>query len=167
MNRDEFWNVIEDSKRGSDFDAQMASLRKQLSSYATSDVIDFDQHLYTLLAESYGWNLWGAAYLINGGCSDDGFDYFRGWLIAQGRRWFEKASADPDSLADFPGLEENAELEEIWNIGNRIHEEKTGHRIPSEIYRSIPRRELGEGWDFDDNEEMKRRYPKLFAKFCA
>jgi hypothetical protein len=29
---------------------------------------------------------WGAAYLANGGCSDDGFDYFRGWLIGQGRK---------------------------------------------------------------------------------
>ena len=26
--------------------------------------------------------------VANGGCSDDGFDYFRGWLIAQGREVF-------------------------------------------------------------------------------
>ena len=36
--------------------------------------------------DSYRWDLWGAAYLANGGCSDDGFDYFRGWLIGQGRK---------------------------------------------------------------------------------
>ncbi|MFE5591185.1 DUF4240 domain-containing protein [Streptomyces sp. NPDC056549] len=32
-----------------------------------------------------------AAYMVNGGCCDDGFDYFRGWLIAQGRNVFERA----------------------------------------------------------------------------
>ncbi|MFL6076856.1 MAG: DUF4240 domain-containing protein [Mycobacteriales bacterium] len=37
------------------------------------------------MAESYQGDLWGAAYLINGGASDDGFDYFRGWLIARTR----------------------------------------------------------------------------------
>jgi hypothetical protein len=42
---------------------------------------------------------WGAAYLANGGCSDDGFDYFRGWLIGQGRKVYETVLADPDSLA--------------------------------------------------------------------
>jgi len=26
----------------------------------------------------------GAAYIINGGCSDDGFEYFRRWLVLQG-----------------------------------------------------------------------------------
>jgi hypothetical protein len=24
---------------------------------------------------------------------------------------------------------------------------------------------LGEGWDFDDADEMKRRYPRCWAKF--
>jgi hypothetical protein len=162
MDRNEFWQVIEGSRRGSDLDAQIESLRERLSSYAPSDVADFHKHLQKLLAESYAWTLWGAAYLINGGCSDDGFDYFRGWLIAQGRQWFERASADPDLLADLPGLEDFAELEEIWYVANQVYEEKTGSRVPME---SIPRRELGEGWDFDDHEEMKRRYPRLFAKF--
>jgi hypothetical protein len=54
------------------------------------------------MAESYRWDLWGAAYLINGGCSDDGFDYFRGWLLSQGRAIWQATLADPDSLADHP-----------------------------------------------------------------
>ena len=49
--------------------------------------------------ESYRWDLWSAAYLANGGCSGDGFDYFRGWLIGQGRTAYETVLADPDALA--------------------------------------------------------------------
>ena len=51
-------------------------------------------------AEAHDWNLWGAAYLMKGGCSDDAFDYFRGWLVAQGRRTWERALRDPDTLAE-------------------------------------------------------------------
>lgn len=46
-----------------------------------------------------------AASLILGGCSDDGFEYFRGRLIAQGREVFERSVADPDSLADLPVMD--------------------------------------------------------------
>jgi hypothetical protein len=50
--------------------------------------------------DAYRWDLWAAAYVINGGASDDGFEYFLGWLMAQGRTRWEATRADPDSLAD-------------------------------------------------------------------
>ena len=50
----------------------------------------------------YRNDLWAAAYLIGGGFSDDGFIDFRAGLIAQGRDWYNKAAAAPDSLADHP-----------------------------------------------------------------
>jgi hypothetical protein len=50
--------------------------------------------------DAYRWDLWAAAYVINGGASDDGFEYFLGWLMAQGRTRWEATLADPDSLAD-------------------------------------------------------------------
>ncbi len=40
--------------------------------------------------------------MLNGGSCDDGFDYFRGWLIAQGRATFERIVADRDALAELP-----------------------------------------------------------------
>jgi hypothetical protein len=49
---------------------------------------------------SYKNRLWDAATVMLGYCSDDGFEDFRGWLIAQGRNVFLKALADPNSLAD-------------------------------------------------------------------
>ncbi|MFF5497583.1 DUF4240 domain-containing protein [Streptomyces aquilus] len=47
---------------------------------------------------------------MNGGCSDDGFDYFRGWPIAQGREDFERATADPDALAELPAVRASSEM---------------------------------------------------------
>jgi hypothetical protein len=114
--------------------------------------------------ESYSWNLWGAAYLMNGGCSDDGFDYFRAWLLAQGRDTFEKALADPDTLAALENPE--GELEEFMYLAPQAYEDKTREQMPDSVFQVATRPKLGEGWDFDDDAEMKDRYPKLFAKYA-
>jgi hypothetical protein len=45
---------------------------------------------------AYPWDLWGAAFVINGGCSDDGCERFRARLIMQGRDVFERALDDPE-----------------------------------------------------------------------
>lgn len=50
--------------------------------------------------KTYDWDLWGAAYLINGGASDDGFDYFRGWLLSQGSERWAKVTLDLESAFD-------------------------------------------------------------------
>jgi hypothetical protein len=47
--------------------------------------VSFERHFTQRLADAYRWDLWGLAYQLNGGCSDDGFVYFRCWLLGQGR----------------------------------------------------------------------------------
>jgi hypothetical protein len=56
------------------------------------------------MADSSRSSLWAAAYVINGGCSDDGFDYFRAWLMLQGQGTFGQAVADLDSPADLAAV---------------------------------------------------------------
>ena len=164
MNRDDFWKLIETANDGGDPDEQAEAIQGELAGRTPEDIVDFERHMADLMASSYTWNVWGAAYLINGGCSDDGFDYFRGWLILQGRTVFERTLADPDSLADLPDLEEEVECEEILYVARAAYEDATGNEIPS-VPINLP--DLGEGWDFDDDDEMQGRYPKLFAKFCS
>jgi hypothetical protein len=163
MTRDDFWALIDGSQSSDDLYEQAEVIQTVLSKRTVADIIAFQRHIADLLASSYTWKLWGAAYLINGGCSDDGFDYFRGWLISQGQSVFNQALADPDFLADVPDLEEEVEFEEILYAAQSVHESITGNELP-DIPINNP--ELGEGWDFDNDAEMKERYPKLFAKFC-
>ena len=164
MTRDEFWKIIDDAAAEGDASDTAEAVQETLKSLTLQDILAFDKHMDALMAESYTWSLWGAAYLINGGCSDDGFDYFRGWLIAQGRAVFEKAMANPDSLADYPGTEEEVECEEMLSVARSAYDSVTGEEMPGTV-TALP--DLGEGWDFDDDAEMKRRYPKLFDRFCS
>ena len=184
MDREQFWALIEAAKAapGGDCQAQTAHLIAALRQRSVSDVLDYD-HLHSwLMAQSYRLELWGAAYLINGGCSDDGFDYFRGWLLGQGRATWQAALAHPDSLASHPRVRARTpqqvpfdylECEDIWGVADRAYQALTGQELTVEVADMHPwPSELqeedwdpGEDWDFDDAAEMRRRYPRLWALY--
>ncbi|WP_420853154.1 DUF4240 domain-containing protein [Sphingosinicella microcystinivorans] len=63
-------------------------------------MVDFESLFNEAVRDSYSLDLWGAAYLSNGGASGDGLEYFRCRLISQGRRVLEVVSVNPDSLAE-------------------------------------------------------------------
>lgn len=163
MDRTGFWKLISSAREGAEddgaFQERMGALLSQLG---PDDLVRYEQEFDQLHALSCAWPLWGAAYLINGGCSDDGFEYFRAWLIAQGREVFERALSDPDSLAEVATSDD--ELEDFWYLAPQNYRERTGKETPR---AQVDRPELGEQWDFDDADEMERRYPKLFAMFGA
>jgi Protein of unknown function (DUF4240) len=138
-------------------------------------ILDWDRIHSELQVESYRWDLWGAASLINGGCGDDGFDYFRGWLLGQGRAVWEAAVADPDSLADHPQVRAHRpdresrfyfECEDILGVAYEAYQALTGQVFTPEVPGRYPWPgfpDLGERWDFDDAAEMRARYPRLWA----
>jgi Protein of unknown function (DUF4240) len=101
---DRFWELIEAAAVAVDVDceAQAERLTAMLEQLAPEEIVSFERHFTRRLAEAYRWDLWGLAYQLNGGCSDDDFVYFRCWLLAQGRATWEAALRDPDSLMDHP-----------------------------------------------------------------
>jgi Protein of unknown function (DUF4240) len=72
---------------------------------APVDIVAFQALLDHARNDALTRDLWGAAARIFGGwCSDHGFDYFRLWLIGQGRATYEDAVTSPDSLASVPAI---------------------------------------------------------------
>ncbi|MFD5572894.1 DUF4240 domain-containing protein [Streptomyces cadmiisoli] len=176
MNKEEFWELIaaarsqaSDPHKGESVARETTSL---LAARPAEEIVAARQVLWDLMAHSYTKPLWAAAYLINGGCSDDGFDYFRGWLIAQGREVFERVVADPDALADLPVVQASAadgrdlEGEELLSIAWDAHTMATGEELPADAF-TIRYPELDPAWDFnfDDHAEMTRRLPRLAALY--
>jgi hypothetical protein len=177
MNTQQFWQLIEEARRAvadpadcRDVAAAAASL---LSTYSSGEIIAAEHVLSELLADSYKSSLWAAAYVINWGCSDDAFDYFRGWLIVQGREVFERSVAEPDVLADLPVIRAAArmaaalECEDALYIARRAYEAATGGELPDDTYPNQHPKLDDRGWqfDFDDRTQMKRRMPQLTALF--
>jgi len=172
MNVEQFWKLIESSRRGFDparldgnMQQQLEELRRLLSKLPPEEIIDFRNHLLAQMDAAFHWDLWGAAYLIAGGCSDDGFADFRGWLISMGRRVFEDAVSHAESLIDVvdaPGIED-VFFEEFQYLPAQVYEELTGQEIPTASGQH-PVEPAGEPWG-DDEEKLARRLPRLWARY--
>jgi hypothetical protein len=165
MSVQRFWELV-DAARGSavdpaDADSVGRRARELLEAMSLDEVADLARAEWELRARSYRVDLWGAAYLINGGCSDDGFEYFRGWLMAQGRDVFERALVDPDTLADVPAVREGLDLEaeDMFGVAHSVFWDRTGQALTDTP--NYP--QLTEFWDFDDEHERRRRLPRLDA----
>src|SRR5215475_8300296 len=104
MPADRFWQVIEHARFAQDRDSHVKALRTALRKLSLEELISFEVAFRRYLNTAYTWDLWGAAYMINGGCSDDGFEYFRRWLVLQGKATHHAVVADPDVLADLPAI---------------------------------------------------------------
>lgn len=96
----EFWAVMDNMGETTNASRKLAALKTTLNNMTAEEISSFQHELESELAAAYSWDLWGAAYVINGGCSDDCFEYFRRWLISQGQSVFEQAKSNPDALAD-------------------------------------------------------------------
>ncbi|MGQ0845629.1 MAG: DUF4240 domain-containing protein [Sporichthyaceae bacterium] len=168
MSTDAMWGLIDRARSEAAEPAKVASrLVEVLAEQDPTFILATDQAMRETMAAAYGWPLWGAAYLINGGCSDDGFDYFLAGLLGTGRANFEAAVADPDSLADLDDatLQAACDGEDVLAAPYRAYERATDEELP--IGGHVPRSELGAEWDFDDAAEMSARYPRLWERFGA
>ena len=102
MTKDKFWEVIDNARAiapALEGKPLRESLYKQLLKLSPDELVGFDcaWQEYRRIANSP--QLIAAACIINGGTSDDRFDYFKNWLILQGQYAFRQALQNPDTLA--------------------------------------------------------------------
>ncbi|MFD0886896.1 DUF4240 domain-containing protein [Streptosporangium algeriense] len=177
MDQDDFWATIE---RARDLDGPLhEALETILAGMPAEAVVDYRQHYDEHKAALHRWDVWAAAYLIGGGCSDDSFMDFRAGVIAQGRECYRIALTDPDRLADLPLVQASASAgddgedifyEDFTYAPSHAYKRVTGEdglfAAQRERYPRPPEEvDMGEDFDFDDPAEMHRRLPRLAALF--
>ena len=155
MNREQFWQIV---AHGQEDEAPGELVRAALEKLPASEIAAYQQHFDALTDQAYRWDLWGAAYVIEGGCSDDGFTDFRYALISRGREVYEAALQNPDSLAAVDICSD----ELFGYVAGEVYEAKTGQAIA--LASNQAAEPLGEQWDFDDKKEIRRRLPQLAAR---
>ncbi|MCW2921598.1 MAG: hypothetical protein JWL76_1472 [Thermoleophilia bacterium] len=160
MDEDQFWTVIEHARTSGV--TTPSSLRAALTALGDDELERFQARWDDLKDALYRWDLWAAAYLLNGGCSDDGFEYFRCYLLAQGRDVVTLSISDPDGLAE-AGLapEDDVEWEDFCYVAAEVYEGRTGNDLPR---RSVATMDdpAGHPWDEAD---LPDRFPRLHARY--
>lgn len=168
MELDRFWEIIGESRRDfspqlvdGNMDRQLEVLKEFLSELPVEEVAAFSNTFTKLSLDAYKWDLWAAAYIIDGGCSDDGFTDFRYWLISMGHEVYDKAMANAESLADVafqPGIE-CTQFEEFGYVAGEI-----GRELDSTAYDAglidFDHPESPSGLEWKD-EDLPIRFPQL------
>jgi hypothetical protein len=161
MDEARFWAIVDGVHTHSpdDMEAKSEALKEIIAKLPPKDAIKFSEIFDATMNLAYAWPLWGAAYVINGGCGDDTFMDFRSALISRGRAAFERAMADPDSLAD-EDIDEEAFFFEGYQYAVSEGVEASAGRVV--MKSSTPSDPSGEAWN---EETVAERYPRLRAKY--
>jgi hypothetical protein len=170
MSDERFWSLIAETAR-TDPDRQIEALEEVLGGLSNAELPGFRDAFQRQLQRAYVWDLWAVAFIAHGGASDDGFEYFRRWMVAQGQAIFERLLANPDDLAEVAPRDsrEPLEFEEFASLADRIWAERTGTEMPPpdtgltslDLMVAEPA-----GERFDDNPAaLAARFPKTWARF--
>ncbi len=132
-----------------------------LSQLTATEAQAFWDFFTAQMDRAYTWQLWGAAYVINGGCSDDSFADFRAALISRGHAAFTRVLADADSLAedDFDA--------EAWFYEGFAYAVTDGVEavLGSDVTRRTPPPADPAGYAWSE-AEVYALYPRLAEKFA-
>ncbi|HEY7156543.1 MAG TPA: DUF4240 domain-containing protein [Gemmataceae bacterium] len=186
MDEQQFWDIIgfacqgkwiELAPEGEDDNAWdefrwYRPLLTELKKLAPEDIVCFQHWFDQKMNAIYTWDHWGAMYLLTGSESDNRFAFFRSWLVCMGKKVYEAALVNPDSLADV--------VDPAWE-----HDYTSGFCAPGDnawdelglkqedfdiTYAALGKREwpeiTGQEWPYDITLMLlKQHYPRLAALF--
>jgi hypothetical protein len=165
MDEEVFWKIIETSRDKSkgDYDEQQEELANELIKLSPDDIISFYNRFRFFRGQANTWELWGAIYIVHGGCSDDSFNDFREWVIGQGKDFYYKTTQNPESLVELDDDKlDDTEWEGLGYVPPSVFEELTGQDIPNSFQEKYET--TGYEWA-EDGDDLKNMFPKLYAKY--
>lgn len=160
----DFWAVIE-THAGRPFRADKASaaVEAALRDLGPEQVSAFCRSFDEKLRNAYTWDLWGVAYLINGGCGDDSFMDFRASLIGLGEDVYEAAVVNAESLMALDAEQLEALFEEgFLYCGTSAYEALTGGAPDTGV--AVPAEPSGEPWE-ESREGLAARFPRAWSVY--
>ncbi len=164
MQISEFWALIDAARQEAEGDPRKQNelLIDKLAQLSEDEIISFQNIFDDFMDEAYITNLWEAAYVIDCGCSDDGFSEFREWLIGRGQEVFYKTLADPETLIEIIQVGSGNMYPTMLGVAFEAYERVTGKdEFP---LRTKPLAKLRGEFSSDD-EGRKKKFPKLTEKY--
>lgn len=161
MDEKHFWKLIEDSHH-EDPDTHADNLGDVLEDCTVLELVSFDRIYHEKINELRTWDLWGVAWLLLGGASDDSFDYFCDYILGQGQLAHKRAQTHPEDVGlalcamEYDGDFDSERLRYAAVTLIEEYTTLTGEPVElSDVYSAEP---TGEEWDED---ELFERFPRL------
>jgi hypothetical protein len=163
----DFWETIERVRalvRDKNFE-YFDAISLILSDLSPEDIFYFDKSFSDAACRLNTTQFFTATLIIRRGLvTDDGFEYFKNWIVLQGQDRFERTVENPDSLAELviPGANPLSwEAESVEAATGKAYEQKTGRAIETDFPDARGWHELG----FDDSKAAisaaRKQLPRL------
>lgn len=166
-----YWQIVDESLKNTRSQKEQEEyLVSRIQKLTPPEIIGFRLRTDKLLYDSYTSVIWCAAYIMNGGCTEDNFEYFRCWIISRGKNTFYKSKENPDYLINEVNNElGNYSFENYWYVALTAFENKTSHYLFDFIddkfkFCEGQYPELKLTWEEGEPETMEAICPKLFAQ---
>ncbi|MFZ6732032.1 DUF4240 domain-containing protein [Undibacterium sp. Ji42W] len=177
MNGTDFWHIVAVTNRTARYQRYRAEdLEYHLSKLSSELIIEFDILFHKLVYQADIGDVYGAGCLLHQDyMSDDGFLYFRYWLVSMGQAAYEEALRNPDSIAmldivhDRDGRPDVSDEDYCYAI-YKAYEKVTGRRI-TDAPREREPTNLAEpawfDWGYYTHEVMEEKFPTLWQNYLA
>lgn len=169
LDNNKFWELIESIDKSKSLNNEFKQYISILSKLSKEELLGFDYWINFYLWDSYSSDLWAAAYIAMGGCSDDGFDYFRYWLISRGKEIYYNALTDVESLIHEFKKVSPEDIPEFSDF-SMVVEKTYSQNYNDSYYNEIKKYEdnttvefINIDWE-ETEESLKKKCPKLFRE---
>ena len=153
-----FWELIETAKdQAASLPERVVILRESLGRFSAANVKRFQALLLFRLNELNTSDIWSFAYIVRSGCSDDAFDYFRQWIITEGKAAFELAKRSVEEFAETVEISDDPQCEELLSLAPEVYDEKKA--APLVMKAGTTEKACVPEW-------QERDLPNLFPELC-
>jgi hypothetical protein len=167
MDEEQFWAIVEEAIAGLSCSEMADEVEDHLKELGAAAAQGFTDRFNEVMDRLYTWDLWGVAYILRDGCSDDSFEYFRAWVVSQGREAAERAVADPEGFGLGIDLGPGHEFDIDMDCEALIYAGPSAVQALTDEYPSRsqahPKTPAGEPWAEDD-AGLRARFPLLMAR---
>lgn len=168
MNHAGFWQLVQRTLSEAALCEDQAELiTEELVRRGLAEAESFSNIFDEFMDESYRADLWDIYFIVNGGASDDAFEYFRAWLISRGEKLFRSVIAEPRILPSILhsndyGLDEDTwECEAMLYCAINAYHAITGEADEYPSGREVPAVLRGK---LTPESELPQRYPEVWRE---
>jgi hypothetical protein len=168
MTADRFWEIVQKACRSDSRSSERWNemLTAELSTLPPDEIVEWNHFFDRFVARACTIDLMAACYVMSTGAGDDGFYYFRCWLVGMGREVYTKAIENADSLVSvaLPFSTGFMPEAEIYAAAHAAWMQATGEPDTAPYpARNESAKLTGDDWDFDNPALMRQNLPKLSA----
>ncbi len=175
INTDKFWSLVDnavEASKGGDF-LKEKHLTEELEKLSLGEIKEFEFALRKCIIDADEFKILAAKKIIEGFVTDDGYLYFRCWIIGLGKSAYTETLKNPDYLANIVSKEEICEWESIMYVATEAYSNLTGMEEDETFPRSVAFY-MGLDYDFGapptkgkdwTEDELPTMLPELWAKY--